>query len=84
MEDTLLIHDFLFISKLTYGPNIPFTHTRLPGLRKPKPGDVIVFQNPVESEGGLHQAVRGRRGADGRGPEQGPLRRRGARRTSRT
>ena len=47
MEDTLLIHDFLFISKLTYGPNIPFTHTRLPGLRKPRPGDVIVFQNPV-------------------------------------
>ena len=47
MEDTLLIHDFLFISKLTYGPNIPFTHTRLPGLRKPKPGDIIVFQNPT-------------------------------------
>jgi signal peptidase I len=47
MEDTLLIHDFLFISKLVYGPNLPFTHTRLPGLRKPRPGDVIVFQNPV-------------------------------------
>jgi signal peptidase I len=46
MEDTLLIHDFLFISKLVYGPNIPFTHTRIPGIRKPKPGDVIVFQNP--------------------------------------
>ncbi|MBM3285815.1 MAG: signal peptidase I [Candidatus Eisenbacteria bacterium] len=46
MEDTLLIHDFLFISKLTYGPNIPFTHKRLPGFRKPRPGDVIVFQNP--------------------------------------
>jgi len=47
MEDTLLVHDFLFISKLTYGPNIPFTHTRLPGLRHPKPGDIIVFQNPM-------------------------------------
>jgi len=47
MEDTLLVHDFLFISKLTYGPNIPFTHTRIPGLRKPRPGDIIVFQNPV-------------------------------------
>ncbi|MDM7915640.1 MAG: signal peptidase I [Candidatus Eisenbacteria bacterium] len=46
MEDTLLVHDFLFISKLTYGPNIPFTHTRLPGLRQPRVGDVIVFQNP--------------------------------------
>jgi signal peptidase I len=48
MEDTLLIHDFLFISKLTYGPTLPFTHdsVRLPGLRKPRPGDVIVFKNP--------------------------------------
>lgn len=49
MEDTLLIHDFLFISKLTYGPNLPFTgdKVRLPGLRKPRPGDVIVFKNPA-------------------------------------
>ncbi len=47
MEDTLLIHDFLFISKLSYGPNIPLTHTRLPGLGKPEPGDIIVFQNPT-------------------------------------
>jgi len=47
MEDTLLVHDFLFISKLTYGPNIPFTHTRLPGLRHPRAGDIIVFQNPM-------------------------------------
>jgi signal peptidase I len=46
MEDTLLIHDFLFISKLTYGPKIPFTDVRLPGFRKPKAGDVIVFKNP--------------------------------------
>ncbi|MBD3160714.1 MAG: signal peptidase I [Candidatus Eisenbacteria bacterium] len=46
MEDTLLIHDFLFISKLTYGPKVPFTDLRLPGLREPEPGDVVVFKNP--------------------------------------
>lgn len=48
MEDTLLVHDFLFISKLTYGPKIPFTDSRLPGLRDPRPGDVIVFKNPQD------------------------------------
>lgn len=46
MEDTLLIGDFLFINKLTYGPRIPFTHTRLPGFRDPQPGDIIVFDFP--------------------------------------
>src|SRR5262245_15806907 len=46
MENTLLIGDFLFVNKFEYGPKIPFTHVRLPGLRKPKPGDVIVFQFP--------------------------------------
>jgi len=47
MEDTLLIHDFLFISKLTYGPRVPFTHLRLPGLRAPKARDIVVFENPT-------------------------------------
>ncbi len=39
--------DFLFVNKFEYGPKIPFTHIRLPGLRAPKRGDVIVFQWPV-------------------------------------
>jgi signal peptidase I len=46
MEDTLLIGDFLFVNKFEYGPKIPFTHVRLPGLREPRRGDVIVFQFP--------------------------------------
>jgi signal peptidase I len=46
MRDTLLIGDFLFVNKFEYGPKIPFTHVRLPGLRAPKRGDVIVFQYP--------------------------------------
>uniref|UniRef100_A0A832I1X4 Signal peptidase I n=1 Tax=Eiseniibacteriota bacterium TaxID=2212470 RepID=A0A832I1X4_UNCEI len=46
MRDTLLIGDFLFVNKFEYGPKIPFTHVRLPGLRAPRRGDVIVFQYP--------------------------------------
>ena len=46
MLDTLLVGDFLFVNKFEYGPKIPFTHVRLPGLRAPRRGDVIVFQFP--------------------------------------
>ncbi len=48
MEDTLLIGDYLFVNKFQYGPKIPFTHARLPGLGKPRPNDVIVFQYPQD------------------------------------
>ncbi len=46
MEDTLLKHDFLFVSKFTYGATLPFTSYRLPGLRDMERGDVVVFKNP--------------------------------------
>ncbi|HVP15707.1 MAG TPA: S26 family signal peptidase, partial [Terriglobales bacterium] len=42
MVPTLLVGDFLFVNKFEYGPKIPFTHVRLPGLRAPRTGDVIV------------------------------------------
>ena len=48
MKDTLLVGDFLFVNKFEYGPKIPFTHIRLPGFRKPRTGDVIVFQYPLD------------------------------------
>ena len=48
MLDTLLVGDFLFVNKFEYGPKVPFTHIRLPGLRKPHTGDVIVFQYPQD------------------------------------
>ena len=48
MRDTLLVGDFLFVNKFEYGPKIPFTHVRLPGLRQPRHGDVIVFQYPQD------------------------------------
>jgi len=46
MEDTLLVGDFLVANKFVYGPRIPFTETRLPGIRDPEPGDIIVFRAP--------------------------------------
>ncbi len=48
MVPTLLVGDFLFVNKVEYGPKLPFTHIRLPGIDKPKDGDVIVFQYPPE------------------------------------
>lgn len=48
MRDTLLVGDFLFVTKLDYGAKLPFTHIRLPGLRSPRRGDIIVFQYPPD------------------------------------
>ena len=44
MFPTLLIGDHLFVNKLAYGPRIPFTDVRLPGLHEPQRGDVVVFR----------------------------------------
>jgi len=55
MENTLLVGDFLLVTKFTYGAtsprNIPFTDVRLPcfqlpGFKDPKVGDIIVFDFP--------------------------------------
>jgi len=63
MEDTLLVGDFLIVSKLHWGPRtpstigIPFTpiyvpglrfpQVRLPGFSEPHRGDVVVFNYPA-------------------------------------
>jgi len=43
MLPTLLVGDHLFVNKFAYGARIPFTEIRLPGLRDPQRGDVVVF-----------------------------------------
>ncbi len=48
MERTLLAGDFLLVNKLVYGAQIPFTTRTLPAIRKPRRGDVIVFQYPAD------------------------------------
>lgn len=50
MEKTLLVGDFLFVNKAVYGAEIPFTGIRLPAVREPEQGDVLVFDS-VEEEG---------------------------------
>ena len=46
MEDTLEIGDFLLANKFIYGAEILFTSWRLPAIRDPKPGDVVIFIFP--------------------------------------
>jgi signal peptidase I len=51
MEDTLLVGDFLFADKITYGARIPLMEgKRMPGFRDPKPGDVVIFKSPETGE----------------------------------
>jgi signal peptidase I len=48
MEHTLMVGDFLLVNKLVYGAEVPFTSVKLPAIRTPQRGDVIVFQWPVD------------------------------------
>ena len=50
MVPALVPGDKIFVSKLTYGPKIPFTPLRIPGFRKPKRFDIVVFVPPIVSE----------------------------------
>lgn len=43
MLPTLLIGDHLFVNKFIYGIKLPFVDVRLPALRAPERGDVVVF-----------------------------------------
>lgn len=46
MEDTLLKGDFLFASKFIYGAKVPFIDWKMPAVRDPKPGDIVIFKYP--------------------------------------
>lgn len=48
MENTLLIGDFLFVNKALYGAEIPIVNRRLPAIREPERGDIVIFESPVE------------------------------------
>lgn len=48
MVPTLMPGDKIFVSKLSYGPKLPFSLLRLPGFSKIERGDVIVFVPPDE------------------------------------
>ena len=48
MEGTLQVGDFLLVNKLLYGADVPFTDLRLPAVRAPERGEVVVFQFPED------------------------------------
>jgi signal peptidase I len=49
MERTLLVGDFLLVNKVVYGAEVPgLGGRRLPALRTPARGDVIVFEWPKD------------------------------------
>src|SRR5438046_10061422 len=50
MMDTLLVGDYILVNKFLYGPELPLTELRLPALRDPKRGDIIVFKYPQDEK----------------------------------
>jgi signal peptidase I len=50
MIPSLLIGDWLFVNKVAYGPNIPFTQRHIPGYTNPGRGDIVVFESPYQPD----------------------------------
>jgi len=50
MRPTLMEGDIILVNKFIYGARVPFTGLRLPALRQPQPGDVIVFIYPENTK----------------------------------
>lgn len=48
MQNTLLVGDFLFVNKFLYGAEVPLIKKRLPAVREPERGDIIVFDSVEE------------------------------------
>jgi signal peptidase I len=50
MIPALLINDWLFVNKLSYGPHVPFTNYTLPGYSEPRRFDIAVFKSPYQKD----------------------------------
>ena len=50
MYPTLRPGDRIFVSKFIYGAKIPFTDIKLPDVRPPELGDIVVFTSPIEKK----------------------------------
>lgn len=50
MKNTLQVGDFLFVNKFLYGAEVPLIHKRLPAVREPERGDIIVFDSVEEPD----------------------------------
>jgi signal peptidase I len=45
MKNTLLVNDFLFVNKFLYGAELPLARARLPALREPAHGEIVVIRS---------------------------------------
>lgn len=50
MEPTLLVGDYLLVTKFTYGYKFPFIKKRVFSFNKPDRGDIVVFKYPVDPD----------------------------------
>ena len=50
MIPTLMVGDHIFVNKFSYGPAIPYTHSRVWTRMPPRRGDVMVFAFPEHPE----------------------------------
>jgi len=57
MEYTVLPGDTVLGNKFIYGARLPLIGIRLPAIREPRPGDVIVFNSPIEERTRLVKRV---------------------------
>jgi signal peptidase I len=48
MMPTLLVGDFIFVNKFTYGLRLPVLNTEIADLGEPERGDVVVFRLPSD------------------------------------
>ncbi len=48
MENTLLVNDFLFVNRLKYSSNIPFSSEEILRYSNPVRGDIVVFKFPID------------------------------------
>ena len=57
MVPTYLIRDRTLVTKFQSGPSIPLTNWKMPVLKKPRRGDIVVFQSPEYSHKTLARRV---------------------------
>ncbi|MFH2056776.1 MAG: signal peptidase I [bacterium] len=50
MESTLLVGDYLLADKFVFGMQVPLLNLRLPSIREPQVGDVVVFHHADQPE----------------------------------
>jgi signal peptidase I len=50
MEDTILVGDFMLVSKLVYGVKLPFSNRIAVPVSRPRRGDIVVFRFPLDAD----------------------------------